>query len=569
MFSSFLGKSPSPNTFGAGQLMNIFRGMTGHYELKSGSTKQYDLTNYYKMNMSSSVDPKEQIIGQINTTFDDRANLLRELRNVRYNEIVQTILSFLVKDGFSSISDDSFLVVNYKPTEERNSKIDDEIREEIDNFITKQDIVGLCRDIIEDWMYYGEYFLRTRVVSGKGIVEIIDDCSLDEYMAFYKGRELDSFWRYNQKREKYESYDKYDLTHFCLDNSRLRLSVETKESIQEIPEYIRMGKSVIFPVLTSLKKLNALEVTSLATELKRVMAPILVSVNVNPDQDSQYLTEIIDKYENILNDMNANARNIDNLSLEDVLQLATPFKVIPKFADEKGAIEQIKFEYDNSDLNNRINDVRKNIAMAVGVPSFYLSYGDQMLGKNEMLKVYSSYAKKLVSLQTSFGNGIKSILYKHLYHKEYYVNMNDIDVKFKSIVNVDFFDDLEIMLGAVGALKDLFAVIEQISASDQFGIVADDEKIIDFYNTFMASFPNLQGIFKLYANGNKKPKVSEVPLEPSGDMGRGGNTPKEFQAVNLTATGGGAPSPASTPSPASSPPQETPSGSQVSVTDVF
>jgi hypothetical protein len=150
--------------------------------------------------------------------------------------------------------------------------------------------------------------------------------------------------------------------------------VHTEDDTINVPENIRIGKSVIYPVLSSLRKLNTLEVTSLAMELKRVLAPILVSVDMDPKTDSQDITDLVDKYEGILNTVNSEAENIDTFSISDIMHIASRVRVLPRMGDGKGNIEQIKFDFDNTDLNNRINDIRKNIAMGVGVPSFYLSF---------------------------------------------------------------------------------------------------------------------------------------------------------------------------------------------------
>lgn len=569
------------NSFGMSQAMRLFKGMTGHYDIKPDSTKQYDLTQNYLTMSGTDEHSRNNIIGQmlkqIGKALDDRNSIITEIKNVKDTEIVQNIVSVIEDDCFNSISDETFMSVEYITDRDVKSKLDVEIQDEIDSFCRNHDLTGLARDIIRDFMLYGEYFITSKIVRGKGVVEIIDNCDVEDYLAIYRGRQLYGYIRYNRKAEKYELLDKDDLTHFVLDNNKIKVKIVLPEDIENIPETMRVGQSIIYPVLNSLRKLNVLETTSLAMELKRVLAPILVTVDMQPDADNQNVTEAIDRYENILNSMNSEALNSDNMSVGDILQTASRFKVIPKFTDGKGGVEQIQFNTDNADLNNRINDIKKGIALATGVPSFYLSYGDQLVGKTEMLKVYSAYARKLVGIQTSFGAGMRNLVYKHLFHKGYYVNESNIKIKFKSVTNVDMMDDMEVLVNLVTTVRDFFNLIQEISSSDQFSLQVDNSKLLEFFNTFTSSFPKLQGVLKLYKDGEE-----EQPSPPSNDgefkMPKSttpSRTPTQSTVVPSPTLSTPSPqtpkgSTGATSSPATPPPAETPNPSgQVNIGDVF
>lgn len=560
---------PSGNTYGASQLSNIARGMTGHYDISPDSWKSFDLTKSYNMDFGGyeTHDVKGQILRQVGSTLENRTNLMKELRNVKDNELVQTLISVLVDDAFSSIADNSFLSVEYFTGDTRKSRINDEIQDEINKFLIMHDISGLSRDFVEDWMLQGEYFLKTNVVKGSGIVEILDDCDTEDYLAIYRGRKLDSYFKYNRKNGSYSLLDHNELNHFVLDGNKTRVKVDVGDGYYNIPENMRVGKSVIYPVLSSLRKLNILETTSLAVELKRVLAPILVSVDIDPDTDTQNITDLVDKYEGVLNSMNMEAENIDTFSVSDIIHIASRIKVVPRMTDSKGNIEQVKFDFDNTDLNNRISDVRKNIALAIGVPSFYLSYGDQMVNKPEMLKIYSSYSRKLISIQNNFANGIRGLVYKHLFYKGYYINESNIKVKFKSITNVDMLDDIEVLVAVMTTLRDFFSLAGEISASEQFNIVAEESKLLDFFDSFTSSFPKLQGIFKSYG-GDKK--------QIGGDFEMPQSTVSKREPSAVSTPGATLSTPSTTPAPATggttptaTPPPETGGEGEVSIGDVF
>ena len=573
---------PFGGGFELSQAMNIFRGLTGHYDLKPDSTKTFDLTNRYNLPIDSYGDySRSNVIGQImkqmGASFKSREDLIKNLMTVRDNELVQTLLTSLYNDAFSSVSDDKFISIEYSPNREKRYKTDEDIQKIMDGFVDQHDLAGLSSDILPDFMLMGEYFLKTKIVKGVGVVEITDNCDLDDYLAIYKGRDIDSFFRFNRKASKFELIDKDEIVHFCLNNNRLRVKVETDTDIIDVPESVRVGTSVIYPVLSSVKKLSVLETTALASELKRVLAPIIVSVDMNADMDNTNTSEAIDRYENILNSMNTEALNMENLNVGDILQTASRFKVIPRFSDGKGGIEQIQFNFDSSDLNNRINDVRKNIALAMGVPSFYLAYGDQLLGKTDMLKVYSAYSTKLVNIQTCYGNGIKDIMWKHLFHKGYYVEKNDIKVKFKSVTNVDLMDDMEVIVAVMTTLKDFVALLNEISSSDQIALEVDSKELLEFFKMYTAAFPKMQKVLKLYADGKGRvslPDRGGELMTPSGTPSRGNTS---FQGPQLsTQSPQGAPSTSSTPTgetptiTAEAPtPPETPSGGSVNVADTF
>ena len=510
------------------ETMDYFRDMFQIYSVKPDTYKTFDLTSNYNYGNSamggkeSHTNMVQQITAQIGKEIKDRSDQIQELTSVKDNDIVQTILDVMVDDGFNSMSDDSFVSVEYKPTLKRPSKpskVDIMIQDEIDRFMIKFDLSNLIASFTPDFLLYGEYFLRTEVAKGHGIVSITDDIDLEEHIAIYKAKSVESFIRLNSKAAKYEVEDVNSLSHFILDPQKARIKVQTQNDIVNLPENIKQGKSVVYPILGSLKKLNIMEMSSLAVDLKRVLAPILVTVDVPPNTDVNNVSDIVDRYETYLNDIQKDSANADNMTMGDIIGLANRIKVIPKYTDSKGAMETLLLDKDTADLSDKINNIRKAISLSAGIPSWYVTLGEQMMPKKDMLTIYSRYSRRLVRIQKALGEGIRNLIYKHLCYSDFYINPANIQVKFKAITNVDLLDDVEYMVGLMTTIKDIFTILNEVAASDQNGLEIDDDKMLEFFNIYMSAFPKMSGLLRKYKGGPKVNIANTGGTSPDGDIG--------------------------------------------------
>lgn len=516
------------------EFFSYFKDLFSIYDVKPDTYKTFDLTSSYNHgNLDFGIDSKDnmvqQITRQIGKEITSRQDLIQQLASVKDNEIVQTILDVIIDDGFNSMSDNEFMSVEYKPDIKRSqySKLDAHIQETIDSFVSKFDLCELFADITPDFLFWGEYFLRTKVVKGQGIVSIEDDVNIDECLAIYKSGEANSFVRYNKKSGTYEYIHKDELAHFTLSggvgNGKVRVTVEREKDVINLPEYIRQGRSIIYPLLNSLKKLNVLEMSSLAIDLKRILAPILVSVDIPQNTDVQHVSDIIDRYEGYLNDIHKSANQSDSFNMSDILSMANRVKVLPKYSDNKGSIETLNIDKDTTDLTEKINNIRKSISLTAGIPSYYIALGDQMLEKKDLLKAYSRYSRKLVGIQKALAKGIRGLVHKHLRYSNLYVNPANIQVKFKSITNVDLLDDVEYMLGVMTTVKDIFAILNEVASSDQTGLQINDDQMLKFFNTYTSVFPHMNGLLEKFDGTQKAFNMGGgMPPANSPDMGSGG-----------------------------------------------
>ena len=69
-------------------------------------------------------------------------------------------------------------------------------------------------------------------------------------------------------------------------------------------------------------------------------------------------------------------------------------------------------------------------------------------------------------VQSSIGDGIRSIISTHLRMRGMAVREENIKVRFKSLVNMDLLDSVEYTAASVDIMTDLFGALENIASSD-------------------------------------------------------------------------------------------------------
>ena len=111
-------------------------------------------------------------------------------------------------------------------------------------------------------------------------------------------------------------------------------------------------------------------------------------------------------------------------------------------------MKQIVLNYGETNLTEKINDIRKTIALAVGVPEQYLStstYLGQKDTKEDTIQTNPCYSMMLSRIQQLLAKGIREVCYSHL--KAKYINTegivrrniekDKIEVNFKSCTNLN------------------------------------------------------------------------------------------------------------------------------------
>lgn len=251
---------------------------------------------------------------------------------------------------------------------------------------------------------------------------------------------------------KVDKREPADFIRFALDSQRIRVDLvnefsfdrkSVKDIFKDIPRFVRVGKSCIWPVLGKIKELQLLETLVPATKINKLTTGSLVGVQVPPGYSIENALEAAKKVENTINKKVGIDEKLGEINIENILSAAGKTKVVPLFG-EKGQLEKIDFRSDEPDeLLSSIGDLRRLISSSIGVP-YELIFGGEDGSKGEILKRYARYLRKLKSIQRAIQDGIKQIVFIHLANKDIEFEPEDISIEFKNkLVEIDNLDRLE------------------------------------------------------------------------------------------------------------------------------
>lgn len=433
---------------------------------------------------------RQRLLDTLVGIMGTRQELMSTYEGVRFLDTVQTILSVVIDDAFYSSEGDIFDVI-YEEGGKVESDTQKKVNKLIEDFISQFNIKSLIQNIMEDFLLLGEYPLRVIVSpNGNGIIDIKDDLDPITTIGIY---ELDSPIMFLEKSDKgYLVRTPKEVVHFSLSPTKIRIkSFDFKMDSKRIPEYIRIGRSIIYPALQKLKQLQTIELAATITDLKRAIAPILVSVAVPANSQPEDVTEVIKKYEQHLQETYRGMPDLENPSMGDLLATVTNFRVVPNFTDGKGAIQTLDLIGNGQDaIDNRIDRLRTSIAMAVGMPPYYLVTGQMDSGqssKTEMLKLHSRYARNLVSIQNAIAQGVRKLVYLHIVNKGVFINDELIKVRFKSVINVDHLDKMEYAVASAQTLRDVWSTLSEIISNEEVPAKLNAPAFIKMVNTFLGA----------------------------------------------------------------------------------
>lgn len=511
----------------------------------------------------------QSFIGVLNT----RAGLIRTYESLRNLDVVQTILDVVQDDGFSSSQDDNVFTVTYEPEEE--DELSEKINDEVQSFIQRVGLRDFVKGNMEDLLLYGEYPFRMTCVDGRGITEIIDDVSPDSIIAFYKGG-LPQFY-VEKIADKMVIRSTDEMGHFCLDSRKIRVKVtDMRNRIPRmVPEYVRVGRSIVYQAISKLKRLQVFEMAAIADSLKKVMTPLLVGVSVPASATPQDVADVVKKYEiELSSPTTPNATDPGNYTFYDIFELVGRVKVIPNYSDGKGNVGTIEMSTGHqADIDAKEDRLRLSAAKAVGIPSYYISLTEEGgSSKLETLKVFSRYSRKLVMVQSSIGDGIRSIISTHLRMRGMAVREENIKVRFKSLVNMDLLDSVEYTAASVDIMTDLFGALENIASSDAARMKLNPERLLELLNKFLSPMAGADGVLELdtdpelgdpgaddfgfdsdFGGGGRSDYFNDTGGvdDIGGDFGGGGGGPEsgEFGATSPSGPSGGGAGMSGSPSP--------------------
>lgn len=469
----------------------------------------------YETNQDSK---KQQLDKQILWTLRDRNALLNRIDAIANHHIARKIRDVIISDGFNEVNNCNELFIKY--TDEEDPEKAAMFTEDIRKMIRRTGFLEILRDnIFSEGFKYGELFLSKKTEYGRGIIEIVDDVELRDHVAIYsKANFLGAVRLKPGKRISSLDGDfipASDIAHFMLNYERKNLHITIDNKNYEkmhalIKEKIRCASPILEPVIDLIKQYNQLEQISAALELARAIHPILLGVGVSPEQDISKITKQLQNWSNALNKNKStiiNSMQSDLITQETLLKNMNTIELIPYDVENNAnAMRQIQLNFSDTNLTEKINDVRKTIAMAVAIPEQYIStttYNGQKDTKEDTIQTNPCYSMMLSRIQILIAKGIRQTAYDHLkakYSTEEGILKRDIDkdkieVIFQSSTNLNDRLENESMMLRGEMMSSLLNVVDSVAGSPNIQTKVSTDNFLDMWRDQFRSNPSVRDIF--------------------------------------------------------------------------
>jgi len=467
---------------------------TDAYKKAFGGTSfaQIDQMQLQKMKNDPNIDKNvKELALNFFEIGENKAEFIKQLDNIKNFYFTQLIIDRIIEDGLNPTNGKDLFKVKVKDSRGEKDEVASEF---LMDFVDTMNLKKIITDISHDILLYGEYALRIDVNSYqsgeklKGIINIHDDVDIANLLPVYNDGEISYFLTVKDK--KLETVQPTEYVYFSLPGNRLKMKFE---GLDNKVLHLRMGKSVVYPVLGLIKELKFLEEIIPQQFINNLVKTKLLGVSVPNKTKPSDAMEIASVFQRMINKTltKTNVKDDEEEILRELRSKVGDIKVMPMFGD-KGSIETIDFgENDNfDDVFEKIMDIRKNIFLTIGIPTSIL---DEDGSKGEMIKDHIRYTKKLKSIQYAIQDGLQTMFYIHLVNNGFTNYLKeDIDINFLNILNTDDLERLEYIDIMISMMDNFKSFVEDFEDSEYAEVNWPD--IVKFYNS---NFENLTG-FSLF-----------------------------------------------------------------------
>ena len=490
------------------------------YNLGGSSSNLTNNTNLYLSDLDPEIsDTVRDIVATYDETIKDRDIILEKSRALFETTVVQTMVDVSLDDGFNNFKEDKDFVISYEPDPEDLENLGEdfvkEIQKEIDDFIEKSGLKDLVADIIPEVIRDGEHALALRVEPGKGVTGINDDIDVKATLPYCRGNTLafviektiEKKGFSEQERLRFYKPDNivfFRLNHFnkkrikldCL-NSKVKKCFKDKLGL-EIPKYIRICLPLYYSALDDIETLQTMEKLSVAQDFVNLLRGQVIGLGVPANTTSEDAKKAMREYERHLNEIKNVLGSFKDMSVDDLIGLASERKLLPLFGDGKGSLTPIDLAGANKVAESRdsVANQRNLVALTTGFPSYYFTTAEQPQEKSTAIKLYSRYTKKLSGLQVCAADGTQEIVHLHLQAKNKNIKKSNIKVKFKALTNGDVLDDVDVMVATITGLADMYDALEKIASSENNNLVIDSGRLQKMWDTYTSNLVNISGLLK-------------------------------------------------------------------------
>lgn len=431
----------------------------------------------------------EKQVKVFKATFGARSEIFDAIDVVKYLDVAQQIIETVVNDAFYSFDSEEPFTIKYVG----KSYDQEEINARIQRTIKRLKLYRVFKDIADDLVTYGEYYLETPCKKGLGIAEINDTVFVHNVVSVYDNYEL--LYHIAERKTSYGSeivqIDKDALSHFVLDTKRIRTRSGKFDSVLGVPELIKVGRSILLPVLKLLQRYNLLDTAAIANDLKTALMPPIVKLGIGENQTAEQMMEAVKRYEEYFLEMGDALHSLDaskEISTSQILQLATQIKVVPA-SDKSGSLERQSFESDTN-LNESQDRLLARIKSTIGIPT-----DEEGKSRLDNLREKARYAKKLLDIQDGVGHSFIELILKDLRYQDIIIDASNIELKFKAIQNPNIEEDAEGMYHLATSARDVIRTYVETS-QDIEGLRLNPKAAKNFLDSIMSRYPQCDGLLE-------------------------------------------------------------------------
>lgn len=429
------------------------------------------------------------------------------------------------------------------------------IQKELDELQKRIGLDQLVENITPDLLAYGEYTLATKIgmspkeksdelnkipkkgrrrfkakQSGKGLMDVTDIVDQGTVISLTQDGQTQGYLQINKFNGRIEFKEVADFIKFQLGGERIKIDIDeiipasarynntVKEAIDKIPRFIRVGKSVLYPVIPKIKELELLEKLVPATKLNKLSQGNLVGMSLPENFDLEQAMKAVRRVEGMINKKVSVDPTLKEITVESILSTAGKTRVIPLLG-EKGTLQQLDYKSDEpDDLLNSANEIRKLILDAVGIPS-ELVFSNEGESRSEVLKRYAKYLRKLKRLQKTIAVGCKQMAYIHLANRKIKFKEEEIDVVFNNnLVEIDNLDKLEhadVTISLLGNIRDFFN--DMVEADSPYRELINLGKVAEYLEDNLKTV-GLADAIRVPSEGGKQPDITAVDVDGDDDV---------------------------------------------------
>ena len=414
--------------------------------------------------------------------------VIKAVDEAKHFYLVEVILSQIVDDALSPTMGSEEIV--------KFSCNDKTIQKELDSLKKRINLDQLIENIAPELLAYGEYTLSTKFdvsengenKKSNGLADITDTVEQGTVISLTQDGRTEAYLAIDQSGTIHLR-QLADYIKFQMGGHKIKANIDQfipynkkfKEKFTDLPRFIRVGKSILFPILEKLKELEILEKLIPASKINEISKGNLVGMSLPENYSLDDALKAIKRIEGLINKTATVDPDLKRITVESILSVAGKTKIIPTFGD-KGNLQNM--DYKNAEVSGLTSDakeLRTLILDSAGIP-VELVFSSDGATKSEILKRYAKYLRKLKRFQRAIAEGCKQIAFIHLVNKNISFKEDDIQIVFNNnLVEIDNLDKLEhadITTSLLKNVRDFFG--EMIEESSPYRETVNLNKVTEY-----------------------------------------------------------------------------------------